>query len=59
VLVEVELASGLEPISGHVRLPDAAARSFSGVLELINLLDEARGQPRAANSDVPHDPIGS
>ncbi|HKE64708.1 MAG TPA: hypothetical protein VKB59_08660 [Micromonosporaceae bacterium] len=54
VRVEVELASSLEPISGQVRFPDADARSFSGVLELINLLDEARGQPAAP----PAGPIG-
>ena len=53
VRVEIELASDLEPISGQVRMPDARARSFTGVLELINLLDEARAQPGAEDSDAP------
>jgi hypothetical protein len=58
VRVEVELALGLEPISGQVRMPGAVVRSFSGVLDLINLLDRARGQPAGDDCAPPNDRIG-
>ena len=43
VRLELELDRGLEPISGRVRTADNPTQSFSGVLDLINLLDHARG----------------
>jgi hypothetical protein len=45
--LELDIARGIEPISGHLRAPDAPALPFAGVLELIMLLDAAR----AASSD--------
>jgi hypothetical protein len=43
--VELDLAQGVEPISGRLRAGGVPARSFSGVLELIALLDDARMSP--------------
>lgn len=40
--IELELARGVEPISGQVRGDEEPARAFAGVLELIALLDSAR-----------------
>jgi hypothetical protein len=39
---ELDVALGVEPISGQLRTADAPPRRFAGVLELMTLLDQAR-----------------
>jgi hypothetical protein len=42
--VELDITRGSQPISGHLRTGQAAPRSFSGLLELMRLLDDARAE---------------
>lgn len=42
-VVTLELEGATEPVSGTVCLTDGTRRRFAGLLELIRLLDDARG----------------
>lgn len=48
--LELDLAVGAEPISGRMRSGDGTERRFTGMLELMVLLDDARGTPDDATS---------
>jgi hypothetical protein len=45
IRIDLDIAPDAEPIGGQVRSGDGAAHTFSGWLELIELLERARRSP--------------